>query len=429
MIWWFAGAMLVIALAAIVYPLLRSNPSATLTLDSNTANVALLKDQLEELDAERANGNLTEEEYERARNDLETSVAADLVEESIRTSHMSAKNRTVLSLILVIVVPLGSIAMYREITTYQEVPSRSDTVQHAMEQAAGEKLPPIDQMVEGLAAKLREDPNNVEGWSMLGRTYVILQRFDDAARSYSRAYDLAGDTDAALITDYAEALAQANEGSMLGRPDQLIQKALEIEPGLPKALWLAGFAAAERGDYQVAIDLWMRLLNDRQLDMETRQMLEKYVAEARTHLGLPAEPAIAATGGESIEAVEVDLSGASMALPASIKVQVDLDVALKTQVQPHEAVFVFAKASTGMPAPLAVQKLTVADLPAEVILDDSMAMMPGHNLSSKDQVIVGARVSRSGSPMSQPGDLQGLSASLSTTDIDQVSIVINQTVK
>ena len=426
MIWWFAGAMLVVAMVAILLPLLRKSPSSMLTLDSNTANVALLKDQLEELEADYRNGNLTQEELEQARNDLETSVAADLQDESAHAQQMSLKHRTILSLILVVAVPLGSVAMYLQVSTYQEMPSRAETVQQVMEQAAGEKLPPIDEMVEALAARLREDPENIEGWSMLGRTYVILQRFDDAANAYARAYDLAGDTNAGLITDYAEALAQTNGGSMQGRPEQLIQKALEIDSGLPKALWLAGFGAAERGDYESAIDTWSTLLENDQIDMESRQMLEDYVAEARVQSGAAAAPA---ASSDSIEAVDVDLSGATTALPAAIRVQVDLDASLKAQTRPEEAVFVFARATSGMPAPLAVQKLTVADLPVEVLLDDSMAMMPGHNLSSKEQVIVGARVSRSGSPMSQPGDLQGLSGALATSDVGQVSIIINQVVE
>jgi cytochrome c-type biogenesis protein CcmH len=125
---------------------------------------------------------------------------------------------------------------------------------------------------------------------------------------------------------------------------------------------------------------------------------------------------------------EVKDQHAAITVP-SIKVQVSLDPLLKQQARPNESVFVFARATSGMPAPLAVKKLTVADLPATVVLDDSMAMMPGHNLSSKQEVIIGARISRSGTPMTQPGDLQGLSGSLVTKATSLVNIVIDEVVK
>jgi hypothetical protein len=235
---------------------------------------------------------------------------------------------------------------------------------------------------------------------------------------------LLGDSDPSLLVDFAEVLAQGNNGNMLGRPEQLVMRALEIEPGLTKGLWLAGFAAMQREDHAAAIRNWSQLLRGGRIDEESRVMLESYIAESRAKLGITDRQDVATT----IEPVDVDLSGSSVTLPASVKVEVSLDPSLTDKVNPNEVVYVFARATSGMPAPLAVKNLTVADLPTTVVLDDGLAMMPGHNLSSKEEVIVGARISRTGTPMAQPGDLQGISEPVATHSADAVNIVINREV-
>jgi len=424
MIWGYAIAMLIVALIIILLPLWR-RPVRQVTLDSNTANVAVLKEQLQELEADFSNGNMSEEQYDRARIDLEATVAADLDDASakpLQSESVSLKTRRLLSLILMVLLPLSSVALYREISTFEDVPTREGNVQQAMEQVAGEKLPPIDQMVEKLAARLRDNPQDAEGWRMLGRTYVILQRTSDAAKAYGHAYDLLGDSDPDFLVDYAEVLAIDNDNQMAGRPVDLVVRALEIQPGMPKGLWFAGFASYQAGDYASAIKHWSMVLQNPDVDAETQQMLQAYVADSRSKLGL--DPVIE----EQVVATPVDKAVQPVTSSASIQVQVALDPSMKDKVSQNEIVFVFAKAALGMPAPLAVKKLTVADLPTTVVLDDSMAMMAGHSLSSKDQVIVGARVSRSGAPMSQTGDLQGLSQPLDPHSTAKTSIMINQVV-
>ena len=422
MIWGYAVAMMIVALIIILLPLLR-RPMQQVTLDSNTANVAVLKDQLQELEADFANGNMSEELYDSARIDLEAAVAADLdddVGEPMQS--VSLKTRRLLSLILMVALPLSSVALYREISTFEDAPTREENVQQAMEQVAGEKLPPIDQMVEKLAARLRDNPQDAQGWQMLGRTYLILQRTSDAVAAYGHAYDLLGDSDPDFLVDYAEVLATDNDDQMAGRPTELVMRALEIQPGMSKGMWFAGFASYQADDYTSAIKHWSIVLQNADVDAETQQMLQTYIADARSKLGL--DPAI----DEQIVAAPVGKAVQPAISSASIQVQVALDPSMKDKVSQNEIVFVFAKAVSGMPAPLAVKKLTVADLPATVTLDDSMAMMPGHSLSSKDQVIVGARVSRSGAPISQAGDLQGLSQPLDPHSTQQTSIMIDQVV-
>jgi cytochrome c-type biogenesis protein CcmH len=422
MIWWTGAAMLLVVLAIILYPLLRARTQVT--LDSNTANVAVLKDQLQELEQEFANGSMSEEQYDQARIDLEASVAADLVDKAdeMVQQPMSIKTRRLLSLTLMVTVPLATIAMYRETTTYESMPAQQQVAQSEMAQAVRQEMPSIDEMVERLADKLRRDPENAEGWRMLGKSYLMLDRIPDAVKAYARAYELTGDTSAELLADYAEVLAYSSDDNMSGLPEELVKKALQLDPMHAKALWLAGFAAMQNDDRMAAIGYWQQLLAVPDISEQTRDLASRYIAQAR---GLSAQSADAVSAVEDAEAAT---SPDSAAVMVSVQVQVALDDAFKSKVSSDETVYVFAKASTGMPMPLAVKRLTVADLPATVVLDDSMAMLKGNNLSSHEEVIVGARVSRAGTPMPQAGDLQGLGSAINPRETSQQSITINQVV-
>ncbi|MCW8964111.1 MAG: c-type cytochrome biogenesis protein CcmI [Gammaproteobacteria bacterium] len=423
MIWWIAAAMLIVALIILITPLWRTRNLAT--LDSNTANVAVLKDQLQELEADFANGNMTEEQYDGARIDLEASVAADLVEDADHVVQpMSVKTRRSLSLILIVSLPLASVALYREITTSQTQPTQQQVARQNMAQQARQEMPSIDQMVETLAAKLRDNPDNAEGWQMLGKSYLVLDRMPDAVKAYARAYELLGDTNAELLADYAEVLAFSSDDNMQGKPAELVNKALQLDPQHAKSLWLAGFAAMQNEDPGLALRHWQALLSSPVLDEQTREMVKRNISQVRGISGpssVSAAPQVVASEAADVPAVEDKAM-------LSVKVDVALDDSLKGKVTADEIVYVFARPSQGMPMPLAVKRLTVADLPTTVILDDSMAMLKGNNLSGHDEVIVGARVSRDGTPIPRSGDLQGLGSAINPRVISSQSIIINEVV-
>lgn len=413
MIWGYAIAMVLVALFLLLWPLWRRSDLST--LDSNTANVAVLKEQLAELDADLHHGSLTDEQYQQARQDLETTVAADLTDQVV-VHQLSDSSRKLLSIALVILTPLCSVLFYQQVTTYHETPVQPHSAQQLVEQAAGEKLPPVTQMVEALAERLRNNPDNVEGWQMLGRSYMILERPEDAVRAYGRAYDLAGDSNPQLIVDYAEALAFLNENQMLGKPLELVNQALKLQPDMPKALWLKGFAFYQNNDYPNAVLIWQKVVANPGVSDDTRQMMQTYISDAQSHMtrevAIPvSRPATGETG-----------SG------VAITVDVSLDESVKQGIADNTAVFVFARAASGPALPLAVKKLQVSELPATVVLDDSMAMMPGHNLASQGQVIVGARVSLSGSPMSQAGDIEGFTEPLDPASGDKTRVIIRRVV-
>jgi cytochrome c-type biogenesis protein CcmH len=243
-----------------------------------------------------------------------------------------------------------------------------------------------------LADRLEKAPDDAEGWRVLGRSYSVIGHYPEAARAYERAAALIPG-DAELLADYADALAMAQGRSMAGKPLELVTRALRIDPDQWKALALAGTAALERKDYAEAIAHWERLRKVLPPGSGMEQSVEASIAEARALAGAGPAPK----------------SKAQAAASARVAGRVSLAQGVAARAAPTDTVFIFARAASGPPMPLAVLRKQVRDLPLEFTLDDTMAMAPNLKLSSFPEVIVGARVSRSGSATAQSGDLRGQS--------------------
>ncbi|MEO8718994.1 MAG: c-type cytochrome biogenesis protein CcmI, partial [Burkholderiales bacterium] len=256
----------------------------------------------------------------------------------------------------------------------------------------------------------RENPDDVEGWIMLGRSYSVLGRFGDAVDAYAKAAARAP-RDAQLLADFADALAMARGRSLQGEPEKLVQRALELEPNNLKALALAGTAAFERKDYQAAADYWQRMLPLVPPASDDAQAIRDNVAQA-TQLA----------GGAGA------VPRAAAAPAAGLRGTVSISPKLKGKFGPEDTVFIYARAANGPPMPLAVLRRRARELPVEFALDDSMAMAPGMNLSAHPRVVVTARVSKSGGATPQPGDLQGASAPVAN-DASGVAVVIDSAVR
>ena len=310
----------------IVYPLWRGRRLAI--LDSNTANVAVLKDQLQELEADSVNGHIAGDQYDRARMDLESAIAVDLlqdIDQPVRP--MSVKMRRLLSLILVILLPLASIVLYRELTTDQTQLTRQQAARQNMAQQSRQELPSIDQMVEKLETKLRDDPDNAEGWQMLGRSYVVLDRISDAVNAYARSYALFGDTNVEVLADYAEVLAFASDSSMKGKPAELVNKALQLDPEHAKSLWLAGFAAMQSDNVELALQHWQKLLTRPDISEQISDMVKRNISRIQGFAEPGAvSPEVGVSSGD-VAAVQ----NAESAL--SVKVDVVLHESLKNRVR------------------------------------------------------------------------------------------------
>jgi cytochrome c-type biogenesis protein CcmH len=254
---------------------------------------------------------------------------------------------------------------------------------------------------------------------MLGRSYMSLGRNDEALAAYGRALKLKP-KDATLLADYADALGVKNGRTLDGEPTQLIDRALQLEPDNLKALVLAGTAAFNRGDFVVAVKHWERAVAVGPAGSGIVELARGGIAEARERGKLPTAAQGANSPGAGANPVAAATAG------PTVKGTVRLAAALKSQAGPEDTVFIFARPDDGSRMPLAIIRKQVKDLPVEFTLDDSTSMSPATRLSTVKRVIVGARISKSGQAMPQPGDLEGLSAPV---DVGAAGVVVEISAK
>lgn len=313
---------------------------------------------------------------------------------------------------------------------FKVAPGDSGTVAVALDPAQLAERAKFEALVQQLAQRMKTQPDNAEGWTMLGRVYAALEQHDDALVAFKRALALRPG-DAQSMVDVADGLANTQQRSLAGEPEKLVQQALAIAPTNPKALAMAGSIAYSRDDFKAAVGHWSLALKGAEPGSAFADQLQQGLAEARQRAGLlvsvdatvaaasqaaAISAANAAGGGTALSAGAGSnpavAASAVAAVPAEVTGRVSLSAALKAQAGPDDLVFIFARAPVGSRMPLAILRKRVRDLPVDFVLDDSLAMSPAARLSSAQQVVVGARISKSGQAMPQPGDLQGLSASV-----------------
>lgn len=269
--------------------------------------------------------------------------------------------------------------------------------------------------VEGMAAdvmhSLQQQMDEGQGWIERGYAHMTEDRFGDAVLAFQRAHKLIGDRPD-LLVDYAEALALAHGGQLAGQPSQLLGRTLELAPNHSKALWLSGFAAFQEGNNPLAITRWRQMLTRRDLEVDIRKMVEEQVARVE--------------GG--LQAKETTQQTQSTESEARLSVRVMLDPSLVDEAAPEDTVFVFVRAPQGPRAPIAVTRVRVKDLPLSFEFDDSMSMVPQLRLSQFPEVLVAARISRSGDAMARSGDLRGMSGLVDVAAGEPVEITIDQKV-
>ena len=291
------------------------------------------------------------------------------------------------------------------------------------------QLAQVNEMVSRLQARLKTTPDDAEGWTMLARSYGVQGRHAEAVPAWQRVVALRP-KDGQALADYADALAMAQGRDLEGEPEKLALQALQLDPYNVKALVLAGTAAFNRRDAVAAAALWERALAVSDPSAEFTVQLRGALAEARERAGMPplvtpvtpqvtplmtpAAPATAAASATAATAAAAATAAtaATAAAPtatATIAGRVSLSAAARAAALPDDVVFIFARAPSGSRMPLAILRKKVSDLPLDFQLDDSRAMSPAAKLSSTPQVIVGARLSKSGSAAPGPGDWQVLS--------------------
>ncbi len=405
-----AGLLAIGALAFVVLPLLKRGSNSGVS--RNAINVAVYRDQLRELEADLRAGTLAQDQYERSRGEIETRLLQDV---SATEGAAARPGSNLGAIAFAIALPVCALAIYLVVGNPQAI-QMAGTPQSTAHGVSGEQMLAI---VEKLAARMRANPEDPEGWKILARSYAALGRFKEASEAYANA-TARSPGDAQLFADYADALAMAQGRSLEGEPEKLIARALAVDPRNVKALALAGTVAFSRKDYAKAEEYWERILAVVPPDSEFARGARANIAEARSLAGgtLAAPPPAAPAAAPASPAADA----------TRVSGTVKLAPALAAKVEPNDTVFIFARAAEGPRMPLAILRRQASDLPVEFALDDSMAMTPQMKLSSFPLVVIGARVSKSANATPQPGDLEGLSAPIKS-GANGVSVVIDSEVR
>jgi cytochrome c-type biogenesis protein CcmH len=408
-----AALMLLAALAFVLVPLLRGGAT-----DMNAES----RRRLKALESAHADGVLTEEEYAAKRAALDGQRHDSLAADSAR-----GRPTFLFALAVALALPAGAILLYRELGAPQALDPAS-LVARPDSEGHGD----IDAAIAQLAEKMRQEPGNAEGWVLLGRAYKSTRRFAEARDALKHAHELAPD-DAGLTVDYAETLVLAGSDRRIqGEALALIEQAIKADPQNQKGLWLAGIADSQAGHYDDAVAKWNALLALLPPNSDVAASVREQIAQAEAlRDGKPLPAASTQTASQSPATAgngEARQGSAAAAVDPHIAVKVALDPKLKDKIAPTDTLFVFAKAAAGPPMPLAIAKLSAAQLPASVTLTDAMSMMPNMKISAFAQIIIGARISKSGQAIAQSGDLQALSSPLPNTRSEPVELTIDQIV-
>ena len=396
--------MLLVAITFVALPLWRKASSDNDVL-RDAANLGILRDQSAELETDLRNGLLTRDAYEQGKHELQARLMEEvkITDQPVKPPRHPAK---ILAIVLAVLLPLLSVSLYFTIGTPEALLHQEITM------ADADGIIRSDEALQRLEKKLKRLPKNPDDWWTLARSYTELKRFAAAAKAYQQLVNLVPN-EAQLWANYADVFAMAHGQSLQGEEvAKMLGKALELDANNMTALALSGSAAMERQDYAAAIAHWQKLTSQVQPGSQDAQMFNGGIQQARDLL-------LAQPGGKeklaqlsSGKAPEKAAAKPVASAAASITGNVSLSPALAGKVSPEDTVFILARAVQGPKMPLAVLRKQVKDMPLNFTLDDSMAMQPQLKLSGFDQVVVVARVSKSGTPMAQPGDLQGLSEAI-----------------
>ena len=406
------GAALLIVLRPLLFPRDPKDPGA------EESEIAVYRERLRELRQDVARGALTEADSEKAERELQAAFARDTTAAVPSTGPRRAQRHWITAAVIGLGLPVVSLLLYERIGAREEV-----GLILANERAAEAQSEHLRAIAQRYEAEVTAAPGDAEAWMALGRAYLALGEAGKAMEALSRAQVLLGD-EPDLLADYAKAMAQAQGGRFDGGPWRLLERALAKDPDHPMTLWLAAAASLERQDRPQARAYLERLRAQLEPGSEGEKMVQAHLAMLGEGQAGPVtrEEAVAAEGrsiaqspaGQSPPGPSPPAqSPQSPAAPetgteARVEVRVELNGALRERVSPSDTVFVFARAPKGPRMPLAVARRPAKDLPVTIVLDDTQAMAPEMRMSRFSEVLVGARVSRSGNPMPQTGDLEGL---------------------
>ena len=344
-------------------------------------NAAIYKEEIAKLEKERSEGLIDGATYEISHAEMRQRLFQDTSEDD-GVAVLGSPKKTIIA--LTIFIPVIAAVMYFWLGSAQQIADGGAKQQVAQQD--------VEKMVAGLAAKMEQDPSNLKGWAMLARSYKVMGRPKDAEKAYDRAGSYL-DTDPQLLADYADVSASNANGSFEGKPQAIINRALKADPNNMMALWLAGTADYNRGDYKGAVQVWGRLAKLLPADSEDMKMIQGSIMEARGKANLPPEPLVSQATSPVAAVSSKNINGT-----------VEINPDLKSRIKPDYIVMVIARAP-GARMPVAIMRGKAADLPLRFVLNDALAMTPDALISNLSEATIEVRISKSGQAKAEPGDL------------------------
>jgi len=407
---WIICALLIIVALVIVLPSLFSSKSPE-DLDRKKINRAVYEKKVLELETDLNADLIDQEQYSIAKSDLERSLIDDLEDHK---EVVFKVNNKIIPIFILIALPALAVLTYFQLNNGLESLDPEFEKQMAAKQAGQNmgNMPAVEDAIENLENKLKQKPDNLDDWRMLGRSYFVSERFADAERAYAKANELSNGANPDVLVSYGEVKGFAAGNKFDQTSMSLFAKALQIDPKHERGLWYAGIASYQLQDYKASVGYLERLIKHVPSDqIDVKNALLKYLNDAKQKAG--------------IEVAELP-GGTEIGTKSSIVVKVKLGDAVHKNIVNSDTLFVYARAMNGPKMPLALVKMTAGDLPATVTLDDSVSMMPSMTLSSMEQVEVIARISKSGQAVMQSGDLFGSVSAVKTDQSETVNVVISE---
>ena len=413
-LFWIAAVVCVVVALAFVLPALLRTRGGAGKAARRDVNIAVYRDQMKEMEADRVNGLLSEAQFQSAKLELEARLADDALTPDDAPEPGRVGSRR-LGYTLGAVLPVAAFALYFWLGNPASLvaEAQTGTGQSAMAGAAAEH--DFMSMIRKVEERTQANPDDGEAWTMLAKSYAAMEQWPKALQAYEKAAGLLP-REASVLSGYAEALAITGNLALTGKPMELVRHALEIDPEDMKALELAGINAFREGDFAQASAYLKRMHG--LLPPESPYAQDILAAQQEAER-------LAQSGAPGLAPPPAADRTAPIAPGAVIRGSVDVAPALKSGLADTDVLFLFARSGPGGP-PVAAIRASAGQLPLEFVLDDSTAMNPGNTLSRHEQVTLVARLSKSGNPVAQPGDLEGAVANVKV-GATGVKIMIDRT--
>ena len=418
MFWAILIAMLLVAIVILVFPLLKVRDESILAYKES--NLKINDEKVSELDLDLAEGRIDQTFYKSARQELDRELLIDIPEENQQTAaqHYTnvAKRHPAWALLITVFVPMLALLVYLELGMHAASEDAFLAEQKVEQRAEPGQQQSVEEMAQKLEKHIEKNGGSAEEWVMLARSHKYMKKYGLAAKAFAVALEKDGN-DAQLMLERAEMLALDNNRAFNAEARNLVLAAYKLEPENANVLWFVGVAEFQKENHQQAINHLIKLLPLARGDENVVKSIISIVSKSREKLVAAGKEMpelvdlldVEALSPQQSAAVEADKGSADSVSTQVTKLQVAVDIAesVKQKFNANDVVFVYAKAKQGPRMPLAAQRVTLADLPVTITLDDSMAMVDGMNISAFDQLVVSARVTKSGSAIAKTGDYIG----------------------